>query len=250
MVGMAWVLIADDEPSFRESTAQLLRDDGYKCETVGDAHEALDRLRKKRYDVLVADIKMAGNADMRLARESRRLVPEMPIIVVTGYPSVDSAVDSVELRVAAYLRKPLLYEELRRHIALCVEHPQRWRALSEVQRMLRRCIRELEELKGSAMLRVDGGSPAPEVPPKVTVRAIAYCAFKLLALQASQEGGETPSLCQRLDCPQWPPYRDALRQAARLLESTKSRFKSKEVAAARELLERVLRKSEKPLCGD
>ena len=65
------VLIADDEETFRESTCRLLRREGFDCDCAGDADAAIESLRHSHYDVLVSDIRMPCNPDLRLVTEAR-----------------------------------------------------------------------------------------------------------------------------------------------------------------------------------
>jgi DNA-binding NtrC family response regulator len=69
-------------------------------------------LRKKKYDLLIADIKMQGNSDLQLIKKLPEFAPRMPVILVTGYPSLSSAVQSMKLPVVGYLIKPFEFSEL------------------------------------------------------------------------------------------------------------------------------------------
>jgi len=106
------VLIADDEESFRESTAELLRDEGYDCLCAADADSTLDILRQTEVDAVIADIRMPGNSELEVMSEIRAVGCEAPIILVTGFPTVGSAVKSVNFGVTGYLVKPFELEEL------------------------------------------------------------------------------------------------------------------------------------------
>ena len=106
------ILIADDEESVLLSTADLLRIEGYECACASGAKTAFDMLRKKEYDLLIADIKMQGNSDLELIKKLPEIVHRMPVILVTGYPSLSSAVQSTNLPVVAYLIKPFEFSEL------------------------------------------------------------------------------------------------------------------------------------------
>ena len=101
MPNSATILIADDEESFRESTCRLLRREGFECYCAEDAEQAIERLQDRRFDVLIADIRMPHNQDLRLVRKAQELDQEMAVIVATGYPSTETAIQAVELPVAA-----------------------------------------------------------------------------------------------------------------------------------------------------
>jgi len=106
------ILIADDEESVLLSTADLLRIEGYECACAFDAKTAVHMLRKKKYDLLIADIKMQGNSDLQLIKKLPEIVGTMPVILVTGYPSLSSAVQSMRMPVVGYLIKPFEFSEL------------------------------------------------------------------------------------------------------------------------------------------
>lgn len=106
------ILLADDEPLYLNTTANLLRRAGYECSTAVDAYEAKAILSKESIDLLIVDLNMPGNMELELLHEGRRDFPEIPMIVATGAPSLPSAIDSVRLKMADYLLKPVKFEEL------------------------------------------------------------------------------------------------------------------------------------------
>jgi DNA-binding NarL/FixJ family response regulator len=112
MVEPRRILIADDEESFLYSTADLLRREGYECDCSTDARAATEMLGKENYDLLIADIKMQGNSDLEFIKALPQIAEGMPVILVTGYPSLNSAIESIQLPVVAYLVKPFELNEL------------------------------------------------------------------------------------------------------------------------------------------
>ena len=108
----ARILVADDEEDFLRYTATLFEKEGYACDCVTDASAAVDRLKKHQYDAVISDIRMPGNADLALARETARLQDGVPVVLVTAYPSMDTAVPAVSLPVKAYVEKPVEFGEL------------------------------------------------------------------------------------------------------------------------------------------
>ncbi|QDT11119.1 sigma-54-dependent transcriptional regulator [Planctomycetes bacterium K23_9] len=106
------ILIADDEPLFRDTTAELLRDEGYECVCVEDASDAINVLNEQSFDLILSDLNMPGNLQLELLQEGRTKFAHVPMIVVTGVPSIPSAIQSVRLGIADYLSKPVKFEEL------------------------------------------------------------------------------------------------------------------------------------------
>lgn len=110
------LLLADDEETFLKAIAELLRDEGYECHCVCDGYQALDRLAANQYKLLIADLQMPGNIQLELIARIEQIAPGMPVILVTGYPSLSSAIYAVELPVVAYLVKPFDFSDLLKHI--------------------------------------------------------------------------------------------------------------------------------------
>ena len=108
----ARILIADDEPLFLKTTGDLLQQSGYECRCVADAPQALAALDDQAFDLLIADLKMPGNLKLELLEQGRSRFPHVPLIVVTGAPSLPSAIESVRLGIADYLLKPVKFDDL------------------------------------------------------------------------------------------------------------------------------------------
>lgn len=106
------LLLADDEQLYRETTAQLLRKAGYLCTCVNDAEAAITALRTQPFDLVLSDLNMPGNLKLELLRAGRQDWPNVPLIVVTGVPSLPTAIESVRLGIADYLIKPVKFDIL------------------------------------------------------------------------------------------------------------------------------------------
>jgi len=110
------VLAVDDEPIARENMAHALRKDGHSVDVAADGVEALECLDKRPYDVVVTDLKMERMDGMELLDRFRRLSPATDFIMVTGYPTVENAVEAMEKGAVSYLAKPLNLDMLRRKV--------------------------------------------------------------------------------------------------------------------------------------
>lgn len=100
------ILVVDDEASIRELLSKTLALAEYEVDTAADATSALDRVRSRAYDLMIADLKMPGMDGLTLIRQAKRLQQELPIIIITGYSTESSAIEAVNLGVAGYLTKP------------------------------------------------------------------------------------------------------------------------------------------------
>ena len=106
------VLVVDDEPIARENLGLFLERKGYETSLAGSGEEAAELMRDKEFDVMVTDLRMGPMDGMTLLDHVRRHRPETQIIVVTGYATVDNAVDALRRGAEHYLSKPLNMDEL------------------------------------------------------------------------------------------------------------------------------------------
>jgi excisionase family DNA binding protein len=104
--GRPRVLVVDDEDTIRDLLAKTLALAEYDVDLAPDGRNALERMRIIPYDLLITDLKMPGVDGLTVIREARRLKPDLPVIIVTGYSSEASAIEAVNLGVSGYLTKP------------------------------------------------------------------------------------------------------------------------------------------------
>jgi excisionase family DNA binding protein len=102
------VLVVDDEASIRDLLSKTLALAEYDVDAAPDGNAALTRLREggTNYNLVIADLKMPGMDGLTLIRQVKRLHPELPIIIITGFSTESSAIEAVNLGVAGYLTKP------------------------------------------------------------------------------------------------------------------------------------------------
>lgn len=86
-----------------------------------DGLRALGLLATRRYELLIADLQMPGNTQFELVEQLEQIAPEVPVILVTGYPTLASAIRAVELPVVAYLVKPFDFDELLKHVRKAIQ---------------------------------------------------------------------------------------------------------------------------------
>jgi excisionase family DNA binding protein len=100
------VLVVDDEASIRDLLAKTLALAEYDVDLAPDGRAALERLRIIPYDLLITDLKMPGVDGLTVIKEARRLKPDIPVIIITGFSTEASAIEAVNLGVSGYLTKP------------------------------------------------------------------------------------------------------------------------------------------------
>ncbi len=122
---MARILVADDEEGIRSFLAEALEDDGHSVTQAHDGLAAVSELARRNYDVLVTDLKMPRMDGMTLLRRVKAEQPELEVVVLTAYGTVDSAVQAMKIGAFDYLQKPLQSpEEIRLLVARAVERKQ------------------------------------------------------------------------------------------------------------------------------
>ena len=114
------ILITDDEESFLASTSYILEAEGYECHCAASSAEALAALDSEDFDLIMADIRMPGNSELKFLHQVRDDYPDIPLIVITGYPSIDSAIRSIQLKVWDYIVKPLEVDALKERVKSCL----------------------------------------------------------------------------------------------------------------------------------
>src|SRR5688500_17571193 len=125
------VLLVDDEAELLSVLGRALRGRGHEVEAVGDARKALDLVGSgKNYDVVVSDISMPDMDGITLLRGVRERNLDLPVVLMTGSPSIETAVRAVELGALRYLTKPFRAEELEG----VVEYAVRLHRLAAVKR--------------------------------------------------------------------------------------------------------------------
>jgi len=108
----ARVLVVDDNQEMAETLADGLGERGYEAVACASSAEAVKRLEEDAFDALVTDLRMPGVDGMGLLTTSRRLAPERPVIVMTGYGAIETAVDAIREGAYHYMTKPFSIDEL------------------------------------------------------------------------------------------------------------------------------------------
>jgi DNA-binding NtrC family response regulator len=107
------ILIVDDEPTIREACAEVARQTGMKAMTVATAEEAVEVLEHTAIDILLTDLMLPHSSGLDLLKRVHDTQPTVPVIVLTQYGTIDSAVTATRLGAVDYVTKPFRIEELR-----------------------------------------------------------------------------------------------------------------------------------------
>jgi DNA-binding NtrC family response regulator len=116
------LLIVDDELSVRDSLGKWFREEGYEMGTAENAQDALARMAEGRWDLALVDIKMHGTDGIELQRRMHEIDPEMIVIIMTGYASVETAVAALKNGAYDYVTKPLDPDDIAHQIQKALSH--------------------------------------------------------------------------------------------------------------------------------
>lgn len=229
------ILIADDEPTFLSATAELLRREGYTVDTVENAALALAAISAATYDLLITDLEMPGNADLDLVQQVAHLSGGLPIIIITGFPSVRSAVASIELPVAAYLVKPVHFPDLLKRVTSAVARFRSYQAMQSAETRLREYRLQVEAQPVAPATEGQG----VDMFLALTLRNVMGSLTDLEQLGRALAGQQTlqPHPCQLINCPRGAQLQSAVDETIAVLEETKGAFKSKTLGDLRHRLE-------------
>jgi len=119
------VLVVDDEQIVRESCKHVLTDAGYVVRTVASGRDALKACRTESFDMMLTDLKMPDMDGLEVVRAVVKEFPEVRTVIITGYPSPESAEQGEKLGIFDYLQKPLSPERLSEAAAAVLARPAR-----------------------------------------------------------------------------------------------------------------------------
>ena len=106
------VLVVDDEAVVRKAMERILAREGMEVETCPSGYAAIQRMQEREFDLVVTDLKMPGMNGMEVLRTVKILQPEVPVIIITGYATVDTAVEAMRNGASDYIAKPFTPEQI------------------------------------------------------------------------------------------------------------------------------------------
>jgi DNA-binding response OmpR family regulator len=243
------ILIADDDDDFLAFTARLLEKAGYACDAVHAAGEAIEALSQSPYDLLVCDLNMSGNTKLEMLDNLPKKPEFLPVIIVTGYPTLPSAIESLRHCVIDYLVKPFDSTDFLNSVQKALSKRSIVVSLQNTRQDLTLWLDQLKTCEDSMIWPGDPGAPkigslSLDTYLSQTLSLLAKISTSIAStVNAVNQAnpGIAKDVCFFLSCPRLVASRDAFNDAIDVLIKTKSAFKSKELAALRAKLEGVLR---------
>jgi two-component system response regulator HydG len=177
---MACICVTDDQALIRDSLSATLTAQDHKVFTFDNAQDALTELRQRAFDVVLTDLRMPGMDGVGLLREMRRLGLDVPVILMTAYASVPTAVEAMKLGAFDYIQKPFNADE----VAILVERALRDRRLVRDNEVMRRTLEDVESQR-----KLIGSSPAMR-PVLEKLQRVAQSSATVLITGESGTGKE------------------------------------------------------------
>jgi DNA-binding NtrC family response regulator len=140
------ILIIDDQESIRKSLKLALEREGYLVDTTENGREAIRKSKRRLYNVALVDLRLPDMDGIELLTKMRETVPKMVKIIITGYPSLENAIEAVNRGADGYVVKPYTMEGLLRKIKEHLQKQQEAKKYSEekVKEFVETCAEEYE----------------------------------------------------------------------------------------------------------
>jgi DNA-binding NtrC family response regulator len=140
------ILVVDDDENIRKVLVAILEDEGYNVESVGTAKEGIEKTKRKFYNIALIDIRLPDMEGIELLTKIRDTTPRIRKIIITGYPTLQNAVDAVNKGADAYLLKPFDVEKVLETITLQLKKQQEEKEYSQgkVAEFIETRVKELD----------------------------------------------------------------------------------------------------------
>jgi DNA-binding NtrC family response regulator len=143
---MSNILIIDDEKAIRKTLSEILSYEGYKIDEAGDGEEGLKKVREKEYDVILCDIKMPKIDGIEFLEKAKEANPDIPIIMISGHGTIETAVEAVKKGAYDYISKP---PDLNR-LLITIRNAMDKTTLVAETKVLKRKVSKVQDMVGSS----------------------------------------------------------------------------------------------------
>ena len=143
---MSNILIIDDEKAIRKTLSEILSYEGYKIDEAGDGEEGLKKVKEKEYDVILCDIKMPKIDGIEFLEKAKETNPDIPIIMISGHGTIETAVEAVKKGAYDYISKP---PDLNR-LLITIRNAMDKTTLVAETKVLKRKVSKVQEMVGSS----------------------------------------------------------------------------------------------------
>ncbi|MBP8973506.1 MAG: response regulator transcription factor [Anaerolineae bacterium] len=168
----AHILVVDDEGAIRYSISKTLQRLDYQVHTAETGEEALEMMQRQEYDVVLTDIRMPGLSGVELLARIKEQAPDAVVILLTGYASLETAIESLRLGAHDYLVKPSSSQDIRNSVAEGLERARNLKHRRQLLSVIRENVEELAGAGGEAERAAAGkvgAAGTPVVTPVTTM---------------------------------------------------------------------------------
>ena len=116
------ILVADDDAQDLDNLMTVLQNEGYLVDGVSNGEQAFESLKAKEYQMVITDLQMPKQDGLELLSKIRESFPKIGVMVITGYPSLDSSIQSLRGEAFDYIVKPFDVEYLKLRVANCIDN--------------------------------------------------------------------------------------------------------------------------------
>src|SRR5918993_3847441 len=134
---MPRILVIDDDPGVRDSMERMLRLAGYTVQSAASGEEGFDIARGGLFDVILSDMRMPGISGIDVLRKLRDVRVDSAFIVMTGFGTIDTAVEAMKLGAVDFVQKPFLRDELLMRVKSAADRRQLARQVDLLQRQIK-----------------------------------------------------------------------------------------------------------------
>ncbi len=147
------ILVVDDESIIRENLERILREENYDVDSVAGGRDALALLKKSYADVMLLDLNLPDMHGIEVLQEVKKLDPDIMVIIITGYASVDSAVQALKLGAYDYIKKPFKADVIKLIVRLSFEAQELKKKVGNLERRLPQLPSQLNMVAESDQMR-------------------------------------------------------------------------------------------------
>ena len=138
---MARILIIDDDPAMVSVISEICHERGHQTESYSSGQKALENLVAQNPQLIITDLKMDKVSGLDILRESRQSLPQTPVIMITAYAKVESALEAMKLGAYDYITKPFKVDELQLTIQRALDHQADRREIQNLRRAVKEKFR-------------------------------------------------------------------------------------------------------------
>lgn len=149
------ILVVDDETEVCRFLERFLSSENHEVQAICDPTQAIRTLKQTVFNVIILDLSMPGLNGLDLLKEVRQADPDIAAVIITGNPTIDTAAESIEHDVSAYLRKPFTLDELREVLSRIMRKKGLGpRTEEDLQRSIGENIRQARKARGLTLMQV------------------------------------------------------------------------------------------------